>query len=110
MNKKRKNPIILITISGAVLITLIILSYIGLNLEIERLKRENLKLEEILSAERNKNVELKVQKQKLQSEELIISTAESRLGLNKFQEPFTIIEVDQNKIEQIKGIINSRYE
>lgn len=110
MKKKRKNPVILITISGAAVITALILLHIGLNLEIERLKRENLQLEEVLSAQKNKNVELKVEIQKLQAEELIVPAAESRLGLSRFQEPYNIIEVDQNKINQITGIIDSKNE
>jgi len=110
MKKKKKSPIVFITIGGAALIAALVILHIGLNLEVERLKKENLHLEELLSAQKNKNVELKVEKQKLQSEELIITAAETRLGLNKFQEPYTIIEVDQNKINQINGIINSKYE
>lgn len=110
MKKKKRSPIIIITISGASLIAAVILLHIGLNLEVEKLKRENLQMEEVLNAQRNKNVELKVEIQKLQSEELIITAAENRLGLSRFEIPYTKIEVDQNKIKQITGIINSKYE
>lgn len=110
MKKKKRNPIILITVSGTSLIAALILLHIMLNLETEKLKKENMNLQEKLNAQMNKNIELKVERQKLESEELIIPAAEFRLGLSKFQEPYTKIEVDQNKIKQITGIVNSKYE
>ncbi|MCX6151653.1 MAG: hypothetical protein NTX22_14115 [Ignavibacteriales bacterium] len=94
----------------AFLIGGVILFYIGLKLETDRLKRENTNLEALLYAKKNDNIKLLVEVQKLEAEDKIIPLAELRLGLIKFDAPNSVIEIDSKELEQVTKIINSKYE
>ncbi|MGE5401053.1 MAG: hypothetical protein ACM3S2_11665 [Ignavibacteriales bacterium] len=113
MNKTKtghKKPVILITLLSAFFIALVVLLYVGLKLEIEKLTKEKVLLEESVEAKKNENVMLLVEIQKLEAEERIMQLAESKLDMIKFSEPNTVIEIEKNKSEQIVKEINSRYE
>lgn len=91
-------------------IAVLVLSYIGLLLEIKNLNKKNSNLDASLSAIKNKNTNLLAEKQILESEDRIITLAESNLTMIKNEEQVPVIELDQNHNEQIRKIINGKYE
>lgn len=107
--KKKKHSRLIFFLS-VILFAFVTLLYVGLKLEIERLTKEKALLEEALLAKQNKTTMLKVEVQKLETEERITQLAAAKLDMVKFSEPNNVIEVDQNKLEQIAKIINSKYE
>lgn len=107
---KKKKPVLLVFLLSVLLFGFITLLYVGLKLEIERLTKEKALLEESLLAKKNKTTMLKVEVQKLETEERITQLAETRLEMLKFNEPNNIIEIDHNRLDQITKIINSKYE
>jgi hypothetical protein len=72
-------------------------------------KQLNYKQEE-LSAKEDKLKEKQVIYQQLISEERITKIASQELGLTRSDEPLDAIEIDKDKIERIKKIIENRYE
>lgn len=110
MSKNKKSPTIFVSIFIAVVIAAIIIMYVGLKLEIERLTKQKILLEESLNAKKSRTTMLLVEIQKLEAAERIIPLAESRLNMIKFTEPNIIIEIDPEEVNQITRLINNKYE
>ncbi|MEI7811641.1 MAG: hypothetical protein WCJ01_04345 [Ignavibacteria bacterium] len=108
--KTRKSPAIFVAFFFAFIVGSIVLLYVGLKLEIERLTKEKVLLKEFLEVQMNKTTMLLVEIQKLETEERIVQFAETNLEMIKFIEPNNIIEIDRSKFDQITKIINSKYE
>jgi cell division protein FtsB len=107
---KKKKPLIFRIIIAAFIIGILILSYIGLLLEIKNYYKRINYLEASLAALKNKNTGLLVEKQILESEERITSIARNDL-LMVPNESFTpVIEIDYNHVDNINRIVNSKYE
>lgn len=88
----------------------IVLAYVVLRLEIERMNKEKLVLEESLSSELNRKVTLNVEAQKLESYQRIVSIAEQKLGMIKNTDEITTLEISKDKVEGILNAVNSKYE
>ncbi|HEX2961735.1 MAG: FtsL-like putative cell division protein [Bacteroidota bacterium] len=106
----RKRPVIILTLVSAFFVASVVLLYVVLKLEIERLTKEKINLEEVLEARNNETVTLQVQVQKLETEANIIPQAESRLGMEKFSEPNIVIEVEKDQLDEVVKEVNSKYE
>jgi len=106
----RKKPVIILALVGAFFLGVVVLLNVVLKLEIEKLTKEKVHLEETLEAKNNETVMLQVEVQKLETEERIMQLAESRLEMEKFSEPNVIIEVEKDQLDEIVKEINSKYE
>lgn len=106
----RKRPVIILTLISAFFVASVVLLYVVLKLEIEKLTKEKIHLEETLEAKNNETVMLQVEVQKLETEERIMQLAESRLGMEKFSEPNIIIEIEKDQLDEVVKEINSKYE
>ncbi|MCU7497101.1 MAG: hypothetical protein HF314_08805 [Ignavibacteria bacterium] len=105
-----KKPVIILTLISAFFVASVVLLYVVLKLEIERLTKEKIYLEETLEAKNNETVMLQVEVQKLETEERIIQLAESRLEMEKLSEPNIVIEVEKDQLDEVVKEINSKYE
>lgn len=92
-----------------IIITALFVYLFTLN-EIKALKKEKDLLENKLSERVNKLEAKLVEVQKLSSEDRISHLAKTELGLVHSSKPFEKIYIDKNEVEQIKKIVNGKYE
>jgi len=87
-----------------------IITYVGLRQEIEKLKKDINLIEEDIRAKNGINTQLKVDVQKLKTEERIVQAASEKLGMIKNNQEVNFIEIDKIQLEQITKAVNSKYE
>jgi len=108
--KKTAKPLILVIILTFVMITLLVLAYVGIKLGCEVLAKEKVLAEEKLNFKKNWKVNLIAQYQNLTSKERIIDIAANQLGMIERTESSFILNVDKEKIGQIEKVIGEKYE
>ncbi len=108
--KKSAKPLIFFSLFIFVAFTLLILMYVGVRLECEKLTKEKILTEEKFSDIKNWKINLIAQDQALSSEERIVSIAENELGMIRRTDSPIIISVNKRKIEEISKIIDKKYE
>lgn len=85
-------------------------TYLYFLYDIKAMNRQKHELEELLTEKINR-LEMKlVEVQRLSAEDRIVSIAKEELGLIRAVQPFEKLIIDKNQIEQIKKIVDSRYE
>jgi len=107
---KKKKPLIFRIIVAAFIAGILILSYIGLLLEIKNFHKEINFLEASTSALKNKSTELIVEKQILESEDRITSIARDDLLMMANEDLTPVIEIEHDHFANINRIINNKYE
>ncbi len=108
--KKSAKPLIGFGLFTFAVLTFVILLYVGLKLECERLTKLKVLTEEKLNAKNNSKINLLAQEQALSSEERIVKIAETELGMVRRTEPPLLLKVDKAKIDRISETIDKRYE
>lgn len=98
----------LIVIAG--LTAFFLFSYIYILEEVKAHSRKKIRIEEELVGKKDKLEEKLVEVQQLSSEERIVKIAEDSLGLIRSLKPYEIISVNKNQINQIKKIVDKKYE
>ncbi len=110
MKKQKSNMMLPTVLFGILFAAAFIISYVSLRIEIEKLKKENLLLEESLSSKKNQRTMLQVEVQKLEAEERIVTAAFSKLGMVKSGNDEIKMQIDKVQVEQISRIVNGKYE
>ena len=108
--KKSAKPLIFFNSFVFIVITSLILAYVGVKLECEKLTREKVLTEEKLKEIKNWRVNLTAQDQDLSAEERIVGIAESELGMVRRTEAPLQLDVSKEKIEEISKAIEKKYE
>ncbi len=108
--KKGSKPLIFSVLFLLVAYSLLILGYVGVKLECERLTKEKFDSQKILDSKKNKQVSLIASVQYLSSEERILKVASEELNMIKRSESKLVIKVSRNKIDNIKEILSEKYE
>jgi cell division protein FtsL len=107
---KKKNsflPMLLMTL--LVLIGSIFIYLFSVN-EIKAMNKEKNSLVEKLTDRTNRLGSRIVEVQKLSSEIRIVKIAKEKLGLIRSTKKYEIIEIDNDQINQVNRIVNSKYE
>jgi cell division protein FtsL len=97
---------LLVIFSAAV----IILLQVALKLEIEKLTKDKILLEDTINAKNNETTILLVEIQKLESKERITSIAQEKLGMIQNNEMNSVIDVDKFQVDHVTKTVNSKYE
>ena len=108
--KKSAKPLIVFNVTVFVVITCLILVYIGVKLECEKLTKEKVLAQGRLNDTKNWKINLIAQQQALSSEERIVNIAQDELGMIRRTEVPTVLTVSKEKIEKISNAINKKYE
>ena len=107
---KKKNsflPMLLMTL--LVLIGSIFIYLFSVN-EIKAMNKEKNSLVEKLTERTNRLGSRIVEVQKLSSEIRIVKIAKEKLGLIRSTKKYEIIKIDNDQIDQVNRIVNSKYE
>lgn len=108
--KKGSKPFILYALLVIVILTLLILGFVGVKLENEVLAKQKLAGEEKLSALKNARINIIAELQNYSAEERIMEIAFNQLNMIKPEQPAEIKYVSKEKIEMINKIIAEKYE
>ncbi len=108
--KKTSKPFIALSLLVFIVLTSLILSYVGIKLECEMLIKEKVLAEEKLSAKKNWRVNLFAQYQYLSTKERIVEIAKNELGMVENSEADTIMIVSKDKIKRITGILEQEHD
>ncbi len=108
--KRSAKPLIFFSLFVFVAFTFLMLIYVGVRLECEKLTKEKVLSEGRLNDVKNWKINLIAQDQALSSEERIVNIAETELGMIRRTEPVIVFRVDKDKIEEISKLINKKYE
>lgn len=108
--KKSAKPLIVFVIFTFVASTFLILLYVGIKLECEKLTKEKVLTEGKLIETKNWKTNLIAQDQALSSEERIVEIAQNELGMIRRSEPPVVLKVNKDKIEEISKAIEKKYE
>jgi cell division protein FtsB len=108
--KKSAKPLIFFNSFVFIVATSLILGYIGIKLECEKLTKEIILTEERLKEIKNRRTDLTAQDQDLSAEENIVSIAKTELGMIKRTENPAVLDVSKEKIEEISKAVDKKYE
>ena len=108
--KKSSKPFLIFTVFFSFLLAAIILTYVGLGKECERMTKERYETEKTLKSVKNSNVNLIAQIQFLSSEMRITNLASKELGMIKSPDMPDTVFVDRDKIEDIKETLEGKYD
>ena len=108
--KKSAKPLIFFNSFVFIVITSLILGFVGVKLECEKLTKEKVLTEEKLKEIKNWKINLIAQDQDLSAEERIISIAETDLGMIRRTDVPIELSVSKEKIEEISKAIEKKYE
>ncbi|MCF8241092.1 MAG: hypothetical protein K9J16_06880 [Melioribacteraceae bacterium] len=92
------------------LLALTLFVYVFTLQEIKTLNKNREKKLELLKSKQSAIEQRKIEIQKLSAEDRIVKIASDSLGLVRSLKPFDVINVDRRKIEQIKRILEDKYE
>ena len=110
MTKEPKIKFLLGFILSVIIAAVLVLLQVILKLEIEKLTKEKIVLEETISADKNVTTMLLVEVQKLESRERIVGIAQEKLGMSGNNEANTVIEMDKFQVDHTIKAVNSKYE
>jgi len=108
--KKSAKPLIFFNSFVFIVITSLILGFVGVKLECEKPTKEKVLTEEKLKEIKNWKINLIAQDQDLSAEERIISIAETDLGMIRRTDVPIELSVSKEKIEEISKAIEKKYE
>jgi hypothetical protein len=108
--KKSAKPLIFFSSFVFIIVTSLILAYVSVKLECEKLKKEIVLTEERLKEIKNSRTNLTAQDQDLSAEETIVGLAETELGMIRRTDAPMELEVSKAKIEEISKVIENKYE
>lgn len=108
--KKSAKPLIAFIIFLFVTSTFLVLIYVGLRLECEKLTKEKVLTEERLKEIKNWKINLIARDQSLSSEERIVGIAQNELGMIRRTEPPVVFRVSKDRIDKISKEIEKKYE
>jgi len=108
--KKSAKPAIFFVLFVFVSYTLLVLLYVGVRLEYEKLTKEKVQAQQRMSDVKNWKVNLLAQDQALSSEERIVGIAQNELGMVRDSDQVIILSVSKEKVEKITKAIEKKYE
>ena len=108
--KRSAKPVIFFVLFVFVSYTILILMYVGVRLEYEKLTREKVIAQQRLGDVKNWKVNLLAQDQALSSEERIVGIAQNELGMVRDSGQVIILNVSKEKIDKISKAIEKKYE
>ena len=108
--KKGSKPFIFFVLFLLGTYSLLILGYVGVKLECERLTKEKFDMQKILDSKKNRQVSFIAEVQNLSSEERIVEIASEELNMIKGKDPKLILTVSKDKIEKISKDLKDKYE
>ena len=108
--KKSAKPLIFFNSFVFIVATSLILGYIGIKLECEKLTKEIILTEERLKEIKNRRTDLTAQDQDLSAEENITGIAKTGLGMIKRTGNPAVLDVSNEKIQEITKAIDKKYE
>ena len=108
--KKSAKPLIFFSSFVFIAYTFLILTYVGIKLECEKLTKEKVLTEERLKEVKNWKINLTAQDQALYSEDRIVNIAKTELGMEKRTDAPLEITVSKVKIEEISKALEKKYE
>ncbi len=108
--KKSAKPSILFGLFVFVAFTFLILVYVGVKLECEKLTREKVLTQEKLGDIKNWKINLVAKYQELSSEERITEIAADELGMVKMAQPPAVLTVSKERIDEISKALKKKYE
>ena len=98
----------LITVASITIVMLFI--YVFTLEEIKSLRYQKQESQELLNQKNNRIEELRVEIQKLSSEERITKIAAEKLGLVRNSGKSETLKINKDKINRIEELVNGRYE
>lgn len=107
MRNSKKNILFNLSVFGVIVVTII--SYVVLKLEIQRIDKDKLKIDEEYKAKFESKQNLLAEVQKLQSEERIVPIVMQQLKLVKKPEENQIL-VNTEEIEKLSKLVEKKYE
>lgn len=108
--KKSAKPLILFNSFVFIVATSLILGYVGVKLECEKLTKEKVLTGDRLVEIKNSRTNLTAQDQDLSAEERIVGIAQAELNMIRRTEAQIEINVSKDKIEEISKAIDKKYE
>ena len=108
--KKSAKPSIMLGLFVFVIYAFLMLAYVGVKLECEKLTKDKVLAYEKLAQVKNWKVNLIAQDQALSSEERIVGIAQDELGMVRRTEPQLVVKVSKEKIEHIAEALKEKYE
>jgi cell division protein FtsL len=108
--KESYKSVILKYLFGLFSVMVFILSYVGLKLRVDSMKKEIVVLNEKAAFMSNLKTDLLVKKQLLSSEDRITTIAVNELGLDYYHSVPLEIKVDNDEVKRIQKIIDQKYE
>lgn len=108
--KKSAKPLIAFIIFVFASSTFLILIYVGLRLECEKLTKEKVQTEAKINELKNWKINLTARDQSLSSEERIVEIAHDELGMVRRKEPPVVFKVSKDRIEKISKELEKKYE
>ena len=107
---KKKNSFIAMLLSTLIVLIFSIFIYLFSVNEIKAMNKEKNSLVEKLTERTNRLGSRIVEVQKLSSEIRIVKIAKEKLGLIRSTKKYEIIKIDNDQIDQVNRIVNSKYE
>lgn len=108
--KKGYTPTILTFLSFSILIVVMLLSYVGLKLEMDALKKKQVIVNEKIIESNNMQMSLIAKSQELTSFERIKSIAQAELGMVVDNSAIREIFISQSEIDRVKELLKEKYE
>jgi cell division protein FtsL len=108
--KKTSKPFIALSLLVFIVLTSLVLAYVGIKLECEMLVKEKVLAEEKLVAKKNWRVNLFARYQYLSAKERIVEIAKQELGMIENRDSDTMIIVSKDKIKKISGMLEQPHE
>ena len=107
--KKGSKPFLFFTVFFCLMVAAIVLIYVGLRKECDRMTKERYETENTLDAMKNLNVSLIAQLQFLSSETRITNLAAKKLDMIRSNDKPVTIFVDRDKIEDVRETLEDKY-
>jgi cell division protein FtsB len=108
--KKSAKPLIFFNSFVFIVVTSLILGFVGVKLECEKLTKNKVLTAERLIEIKNWRTNLIAQDQDLSAEERITGIAQSELGMVRRTEAPVELDVSKEKIEEISKAVEKKYE
>jgi cell division protein FtsL len=108
--KKSSKPTLFLILTLLLITAAFALVSVGVKLKYEQYLLQKDKAEKMIKAERHRKIKLTAEYQTVTSEERIVYTAKTELGLIRNVEPPLVVKFDNEKVLSLKETLNQKYE
>jgi cell division protein FtsL len=108
--KKSAKPLIFFNSLAFIVVTSLILGFVGVKLECEKLTKEKVLAGERLAEIKNERTNLTAQDQDLSAEERIVGIAQTELNMIRRTDIPIELDVSKDRIEEISKAVEKKYE